>query len=36
MELKSTNTPDGTSKFEKGKLELAKTGGVKVRALLQP
>jgi len=37
MEVKSTNAPDETRTFEKGKLELVKTGGVTVgRAVFQP
>jgi len=37
MEVKSTNTPDETRTFDKGKLELVKTGGATVgRAVLQP
>jgi quercetin dioxygenase-like cupin family protein len=37
LEVKSTNTPDETRTFEKGKLELVKIGGATVgRAVLQP
>lgn len=37
MEVKSTNTPDETRTFEKGKLELVKIGGAAVgRATFQP
>jgi quercetin dioxygenase-like cupin family protein len=37
LEVKSTNTPDETRTFEKGKLELVKTGGATIgRAILQP
>lgn len=37
MEVKSLNTPDETRTFEKGKLELVKTGGnVNTRVILVP
>jgi len=37
LEVKSTNTPDETRTFEKGKLELVKIGEATVgRAVLQP
>ena len=37
LEVKSTNNPDETRTFEKGKLELVKTGGATIgRAILQP
>jgi quercetin dioxygenase-like cupin family protein len=37
LEVKSTNNPDETRTFEKGKLELVKIGGATVgRAVLQP
>jgi len=37
LEVKSTNTPDETRTFEKGKIELVKIGGATVgRAVLQP
>ena len=37
MEVKSTNTPDETRTFEKGKLELVRIGGTTVgRAVFQP
>jgi mannose-6-phosphate isomerase-like protein (cupin superfamily) len=37
MEVKSTNTPDETKTFEKGKLELVNVGGTTIaRAVFQP
>jgi len=37
MEVKSTNAPDETRTFEKGKLELVKVGGTTIgRAVFQP
>ena len=37
LEVKSTNTPDETRTFEKGKIELVKIGGAMVgRAVFQP
>jgi quercetin dioxygenase-like cupin family protein len=37
LEVKSTNTPDETRTFEKGKIELVKVGGTTIgRAVFQP
>jgi quercetin dioxygenase-like cupin family protein len=37
LETKSTNTPDETRTFEKGKIELVKVGGTTIgRAVFQP
>ena len=37
LEVKSTNTPDETRTFEKGKLDLVKVGGTTIgRAVFQP